>query len=205
MDSRNPIFLLKPGEVHLWLFNLDQPAQPHQDWERVLSAEEIARSKRFIADKDRKRFITRRGILRQLLGQYCGVEPAEVSFQANQNGKLSLSNHPVAFNLSKSENRIAYVFTLEKAAGVDIEQILPLPDLSLLAKRTFSQQELADLAGLPQALQLEAFYHTWTQKEAFIKAKGLGLRQPMKDFSVSVDPTSPGRVMSILDHPCEAY
>jgi 4'-phosphopantetheinyl transferase len=203
MDSRNPIFLLKPGEVHLWLFNLDQPAQPHPDWERLLSNEEIIRSERFIADSDRKRFIARRGILRQLLGHYCGVDPAGVSYQANPNGKLSLSHLPIAFNISKSENRIAYVFTLLKCAGVDIEQVRPLPDLSLLAKRCFSQQELAGLAGLPQSLQLEAFYHTWTQKEAFIKAKGLGLSQPLKDFSVSVDPTKPGRLISITGCPNE--
>ena len=197
MPSRSTITPLKLGEAHLWLFNLEQLLPVKTDWERPLSSEEIARANRFIADRDRKRFLARRGILRQLLGNYCGLEPAEVSYQADPNGKLYLPSNSLSFNLSKSGDRIAYVFSLEKDAGVDIEQARPFTDLSLLAKRAFSQEEQAALAKLPPSLQVEAFYHTWTQKEAFIKATGMGLRKPLEDFSVCVDPDKPGKLISI--------
>jgi 4'-phosphopantetheinyl transferase len=188
---------LKPGEVHLWLFALDPASLDRPDWENLLSAEEMARSKRYISSEDRLLFTARRGILRQLLGQYCGMDAARICYHANPNGKLSLPNSPISFNLSKSQNRVACVFTLEEEAGVDIEQVRPKADLSSLAKQFFSADEQAGLRALPPQIQLEAFYHTWTQKEAFIKAWGMGLDFPLNDFSVSVDPAQPGALLSI--------
>ncbi len=197
MVSEIPTSLLKPGEVHVWLFNLDHSSQAHPAWERLLSAEEATRSKRFLFDKDRLRFVARRGILRQLLGQYTGLDPAGFNYYTNPYGKLSLTSHPLSFNLSNSQNRTTIVFTLEKDVGVDIEQVRPLPELSRLVEYWFSPEERTGLSALAPAVQVEAFYHIWTQKEAFIKAHGEGLSWPLKDFSVSVDPSKPGRLLSI--------
>ena len=60
-----------------------------------------------------------------------------------------------------------------------------------------SPKEQAGLRGLGPEAQVDAFYHTWTQKEAFIKALGTGLNLPLDDFSVSVDPAQPGALLSI--------
>jgi 4'-phosphopantetheinyl transferase len=201
MDHHKPASPLHPGEAHLWFFNLELFPPINDNWERLLSEEEITRSKRYIADRDRKRFVARRGILRQLLGRYLGVDPVEVNYQTDVNGKLSLPSCPLSFNLSTCENRVAYVFTLEKDIGVDIEQVHPLPELPLLIKSWFSAEEQGEMAALPSRLQVEAFYHVWTQKEAFIKARGTGLGQPVADFSVSVDPDKPGGLRSINNRP----
>ncbi len=109
------------------------------------------------------------------------ILPAVVS-RPTRIGKLSLSNHPVAFNLSKSENRIAYVFTLEKDAGVDIEQILPLPDLSLLAKRTFSQQELAGPGRAASGITSGSFLSHLDPKGGLYKSKGIGSKATNEGF-----------------------
>jgi 4'-phosphopantetheinyl transferase len=194
---------IKPGEVHVWLFSLTEPYKETTGWKKLLSKEEIIRAERYRFNKDRMRFIARRGILRLLLGQYCHIDPALISYQVNPYGKPFLAINPITFNLSKSGDRIAYVFTLEKDAGVDIEQVRAHTDLALLTKRNFSREEQVELNSLTPSLRLEAFYHTWTQKEAFIKAKGLGLSQPLEDFSVSVDPGKPGKLNSLKDHPDE--
>jgi 4'-phosphopantetheinyl transferase len=192
-----PAFSIRPVEVHVWLFDLDQLCQANPAWEQLLSAEEATRSKRYIFDADRLRFVARRGILRQLLGRYTGMDPAGISYRTNPYGKLSLSSHPLSFNLSNSQSRIAFAFTLEKRVGVDIEQVRPLPDLTRLVECWFSPEEQGGLSSLAPALQVEAFFHIWTQKEAFIKAHGKGLSLPLKDFSVSTDPNQPGRLLSI--------
>ena len=196
MNKEIPPFSIKPGEIHVWLFNLDPLNQSYPAWERLLAEDEIARSKRFKFALDRLRFIARRGILRQLVGQYTGGNPVEIIYRVNPYGKLSLIGQSISFNLSHTQDRIVFAFTLEKAVGVDIEQVHPLPDFSRMVEYWFSSEERARLSALPPALQLEAFFHVWTQKEAYIKARGEGLSLSLKDFSVSSDPNVPGKLLS---------
>jgi 4'-phosphopantetheinyl transferase len=188
---------IQSGEVHVWIFNLDQPCQIHPDWERLLSGEEITRMQAYHFEKDRLHFIARRGILRQLLGQYTDMDPVGINYHTNPYGKLSLNSHPLSFNLSKNQNRIVFAFGLDSKIGVDIEQVIPLPELALMAERWFSPEEREGLSALAPEMQVDAFYHIWVQKEAFIKAHGEGLHWSLKDFSVSVDPNQPGRMVSI--------
>lgn len=70
--------------------------------------------------------------------------------------------------------------------GVDIEQYSARP-YEGIAKNLFSNQEFEEFIKVPQSLKPATFFHIWSQKEAFIKACGLGLAYPTKEFSV---PTS---------------
>jgi 4'-phosphopantetheinyl transferase len=198
MGSENPVFLLKPRKAHFWLFDLDDQGHNIQTWDRFLSTEEITRSKQFHFDQDRLRFITRRGILRHLLAAYTGMKPAEVGYQTDPNGKLFLPSHPLKFNLSCSQNRAAFAFTLQDQVGVDLEQVRSFPEIDRLAERWFSADERTSLAGLAPEMQMDAFFHIWTQKKAFIKAQGGGLSFPLHGFSVSVNPHQPGGLHSIM-------
>ena len=188
---------MKPLDVHVWTFTFDPMYPECTAWERLLAGDEIVRSKKYKFSRDRLRFIARRGILRQLLGRYCGLDPAEINYRINPYGKLSLRSNSLSFSLSHSEDRVALAFTLEKTVGVDIEQLLPLPELFRLIDHWFSSAEQAGLLALAPEVQLEAFYHVWTQKEAYLKARGEGLTASLKDFSVSVDPDKPGRLLSV--------
>lgn len=195
--DNTPALSIKPGDVHVWVINLTDPGKDRATWDQLLSAEETDHSKHYKFDKDRLHFIARRGILRLLLGHYTGMDLAEINFRTNPYGKLSLPSHPLSFNLSFSLDRVAYVFTFEKDVGVDIEQVRPLPDLLHLVKSWFSLEEQVGLFALDPAIQVEAFFHIWTQKEAFTKAHGEGMSLPLKDFSVSIDPNKPGRLLAI--------
>ena len=197
MVSGNPKPLLKPGEVHVWLFDLDGSGQSIPEWERLLSGDETIRSKLFRFERDRLRFVARRGILRQLLGQYTGLDPAQIAYHINPYGKLSLPSHPLHFNISGCQERVAFAFALENEVGVDLEQIHSIPELDRIAERWFSPAEWAGMSALAPGMRMEAFFHIWTQKEAFLKARGEGLYLQLSDFSVSVDPKKVDSLLSI--------
>ena len=82
---------------------------------------------------------------------------------------------------------------------MDLEQVYSFPGRDSMAEHWFSPAEQAGLFALAPEIQMEAFFHIWTQKEAFLKAHGEGLSLPLQDFSVSVDPNKPGGVLSIRD------
>ena len=63
--------------------------------------------------------------------------------------------------------------------GVDIEFIDKSVASEEVAKRFFSMNEFATLEALPQSLRLEGSFHCWARKEAYIKARGMGLSIPL--------------------------
>ena len=55
---------LGEADVHVWLLPLQQPPHTLEDLATSLTAEELARSSRFHLERDRKRFIAARSLLR---------------------------------------------------------------------------------------------------------------------------------------------
>ena len=51
-------------------------------------------------------------------------------------------------------------------------------------------REVADLNAVPQAERQKVFFDYWTLKEAYIKARGLGLALPLADFAFRLSPSS---------------
>lgn len=190
-------FSLQPDIIHVWVFSLVEPDFEYPMWVQSLSEEERDRSKQYKFEIDRLRFVARRGLLRQLLAKYCGTAPGEIVYKTNQFGKLSLPSKSICFNLSASQNKIAIAFTPQNEVGVDIEKVHSLPELSCIAETRFSSVESARLFTLAPEKQLDGFYHVWTQKEAFVKARGEGLSLPLDNFSVEVDPDVPGGIQTI--------
>jgi 4'-phosphopantetheinyl transferase len=201
----NPTFSFQTGDIHVWLFNLESIDHDPFFWERNLDEEEIARSNRYIFEPDSLRFLAGRDFLRQLISRYTGIDPAEINYLTNPYGKLFLPFQSLSFNNSKSQDRIVFAFTMEEEIGVDIEHVHLIPDLSDLIDFCFSQEEKIELSFLPPASHLEAFYHVWTQKEAFLKAQSKGLTVSLQDFSVSVDPDKPGKLLNVKDSDASLY
>jgi 4'-phosphopantetheinyl transferase len=72
-----------------------------------------------------------------------------------------------------------------------------------LPPRFFAPAEAAALASLPASEQQVRFYEYWTVKEAYLKARGLGLALPLDGFAVSFPPNAPPTIAftSIDDRP----
>ena len=181
---------LPAGEVHVWRAALERPAVELASLAETLSPEEAERAERFYFERDRKRFVAGRGILRALLGRYVGVSPEAIRFQYGPQGKPSLAagcgDGTLAFNLSHSHDLALYAFARRRAVGVDAERLRPLPDAGAMARRFFSPREVAALEAAPAGRREAVFLEIWTRKEAYIKALGEGLSRPLRGFSVAM-------------------
>src|SRR5207248_11802779 len=117
------------------------------------STDEFERARRFYFDRDRRRYVVGRGILRMLLGRYLHCAPQEIDFAYGAYGKPSLAK-PAAgpvlhFNVAHSEGLALYAFTYAGEVGVDVEQMRDLPDWADVARSAFSPHELALLQARP--------------------------------------------------------
>ena len=186
------------GRIDLFVFSLDLVDDELKALEAHLSSEERERGRRLVDDIDRRRHTAGRGRLREILSSYAGVAPADVSFRYGERGKPYLANgRPTFFNLTHSAHLAAVAVSPDLELGVDIERLRGVrPDLP---KRYFSDEEAAALSALHGDAWQATFFRCWTRKEAFIKAIGLGMRQPLKSFSVSLLEDEPARLEWLED------
>lgn len=187
------------GEIDLWLARLNEPADDGATFAGVLSADERARAKRFVFDRDRDQFVTTRAVLRHLLGGYLERDPGDIEFEYNRHGKPRLigQGSPLEFNVSHSSDAAVFAFSRAGAVGVDVEAIRNIADGDSLAERFFAPNEARTLRAVPPALRDQAFFNCWTRKEAFIKALGDGLSHALDSFEVTLAPSDPVRVVQV--------
>jgi 4'-phosphopantetheinyl transferase len=143
-----------------------------------------------------------------LLGRYLRLEPSDVAFVYGLQGKPALAvpqpDFPLSFNLSHSEDVVAYAFALNRRIGVDIERVRSLPDAGAFATQFFSPSEREVLAGLHGDRKARAFFAIWTGKEALLKAIGSGLTRPMNQTVISLDKEGSVEVGSVDGGSAEA-
>lgn len=152
----------------------------------LLSEDERLRAGRFHFDRHRTAFIAARGMLRVILGEHLGVDPQTVEFTCNVHGKPALKIGSLHFNVSHSADMAVYAVSRTREVGIDIERINPRFAHDQIPERFFSRAEVNALRALPDSLQTEAFFQIWTRKEAYVKARGLGLSLSLESFDVSL-------------------
>lgn len=176
-------------EIHVWVASLNQPNRSLALLDKTLSIDERQRAERFFFERDRRRFIAGRGILRVILGRYLDLPPRQIQFQYSANGKpyLSVKFHPclIEFNLSHSSELALYALTCHRQIGIDIEALQPMPQAEEIAGQFFSENECTSILRLPKALRTKRFFELWTCKEAYIKALGEGLSHPLNQFEIA--------------------
>jgi 4'-phosphopantetheinyl transferase len=205
-----PEMLLPPDEVHVWRASLAAEPYTIQNLQRVLSADEVARAERFHFARDRQHFIVARGLLRTLLGRYLSREPEDLSFVYSAYGKPALARLTASdemrmlhFNLSHSRELVLFVFATRRLVGIDVEYMRTTIEYEQLAKHYFSTNEYTMLQKVPSEMRCAAFYHCWTRKEAYIKARGKGLSLPLDLFDVSLRPGEPATLLNSREDPQE--
>ena len=203
-----PTLPLGRDEVHVWRASLDPPASKAQTLQSTLATDELERAERYHFQRDRRRFIVARGVLRAILGRYTGMEPLQLRFCYGFRGKPMLAREhgtsSLRFNVSHSCDLALYAVTRDRKVGIDLERIQPDLTGEELAERFFSPREVAILRALPRDEQPQAFLSCWTRKEAYIKARGDGLALPLDRFDVSFGPGEPAALLGVKGDPQEA-
>lgn len=207
-DSRRPAWSEAPtevaasaGEVHVWRAGLDREPDFVSRLSETLAPEERERADRFRFPRDREHFIVARGVLREILGRYLDRDSQSLRFETSPYGKPSFdprfapSPNVPNFNISHSGGLVLCAITRSRDIGVDIERIRADVEVEEIAKRFFSQSEVAALQALPSGARREGFFTCWTRKEAYIKARGEGLSMPLDQFDVTL---APGSAASLL-------
>ena len=174
VDSSN-----MPGmdEPFIWLIHTDSYSAPEiSSFEKLLSVQEQEKAARFKFLRDRNSYIVTHALLRIILGNHLGSEPAEIEFISNDFGKPSLAGKckKIHFNLSHSSECSVLAFSIKSEIGVDIEKIDPGFDFDLIAKAHFSETENSFIDAERDESR-KRFYTVWTRKEALLKAIGTGI------------------------------
>jgi len=192
---------LENNQVHLWLITVPTELDSLHDYRLCLTEEERTRADRFHFPQDRARFTLGRGALRKLLMRYSGT--TEISLAANEYGKPHLTQpaSSLQFNVAHSGDLVLLGFSRGRPIGVDIERFRPDFATTDIAQRFFAPDEAVTLAALPQPDRVRGFFNCWTRKEAYIKARGLGLSLPLNSFSVAFASGAPAGLTRVAHDP----
>lgn len=186
MHRFQPAARTGPADVWWFLHDLTDPAVARAA--ELLSPAERDRADRMGGDPARRGFVVSRAGVRQLLAAYAACPPSAVPLRFDDRGKPFLPDGPHV-NWSTSHDVTAVAFCSDRAVGVDVEQIRPLPDAPLLAHRWLGPEAAAALARerTPDG-QARSFLSAWTAREAYAKATGEGLRDEPGGWAI--DPST---------------
>jgi 4'-phosphopantetheinyl transferase len=165
--------------------------------ESCLDLRERERSARFRFPEDRARFVLGRGLLRKCLGYYLRQPPETIELAYTDRGRPILpQDGTIQFSVSHARDLVAIALTVQAKVGIDLEYMQPHLDPLELAARIFSEEDFRAFQALPQGETLRAFFRAWTRKEAYLKARGEGIADGLRQISV---PFGPDETASLTD------
>jgi 4'-phosphopantetheinyl transferase len=150
----------------------------------LLNVAEKDRAKRYHFERHQRRFTLARAMLRLRISRYLACDPKTVIFLENQYGKPNIeSAQQLQFNLSHSQELALLAIGQVHPMGIDLEYFSSR-SLTGISQLMFSAAEIEGFSKVPTASRSLSFFHIWAQKEAFIKACGMGLSYPTQQFDV---------------------
>ena len=173
----------RPGQtklVQLWTASFRELAPYYNVTPAVMDENERRRESALRFAVDRWRFRLGRFFLRSVLSSLVDVPSNRLRFGQTASGKpfliLPHRHCTPSFSFSHCRELVCVVASHGCELGVDVETIRPVPDISLIARRTFTDGEMrvVESAARPEI----EFFRIWTCREAVGKAMGTGLLEP---------------------------
>jgi len=166
--------------------------------EGVLDEIERERAAAFKFPAHRDRFVRGRGMVRKALAVRLGQDPRSLRFVLGGRGKPSLAEAGASwhFNLSHSEDLAALAMAAFPDLGIDLERCDRSVDVSGLSRRCFLPREIERIEARSGAERIQAFFWTWTAKEARMKATGEGFALSPQRIEVAFEGELPTRYLA---------
>lgn len=189
---------LPENEIHIWQVALSDvdPAALTQQALAWLQAKDVVRYERLVQQRHRLEFLLGKWLTRICLSEYTGLAMGDWQFIDNAYGKPQpregFGVQAPFFNLSHSNGRAVLAVSRTPELGVDIEFTGRKRRVAKIAHRYFADEEIQTLLALPDSAQQSRFYELWSLKEAYIKARGLGLAIPLRSFAYTFSPNRVG-------------
>jgi 4'-phosphopantetheinyl transferase len=150
----------------------------------LLSDDERSTMAKFNLDSSRREYLAAHVLARRSLSQHAPQDPRAWRFRANRFGKPAvIPPCGLHFNLSRRADLVACLVADGSEVGVDVEAHAHAPEIVSIADTVFSGAELQQLDPICGEDKLDHALSLWTLKEAYIKARGMGLSLPLKAIS----------------------
>ena len=195
-----PTQIIASGTAHLWFLDTGsfrEPSTTHR-WLARLEDHERIRYAAFGTPEARRGYLGTRALARTALARYSG-RPAEcLRFRTDRLGRpgmTSPSMPDLSFSLAKTGELAVGLFAFGLDVGVDVELVAPIEAVEM-AGGFFSGEEAAELSRLDEDGRLSRFYELWTLREAYLKARGVGLTLPLDQLAFR--PTSTGGARAVF-------
>ncbi|HUF48356.1 MAG TPA: 4'-phosphopantetheinyl transferase superfamily protein [Vicinamibacterales bacterium] len=155
-----------------------------------LRPDERARYERFRHDRDRRMFLLGRVLARQIVGQALGCRPREWTWREGPRGRPEIADDHASlrFNLAHSGGLVVCALARDRDVGVDVESTTRRAPEAAIVDRYCAPSEVADIRTHDRDWPTR-FLEYWTLKEAYLKARGLGIAVPLHD--IAFDLTTP--------------
>jgi 4'-phosphopantetheinyl transferase len=151
----------------------------------LMAASEKTRHSRFVFERNRHEYLVTRGLARGVLATYVDRPPRELSFVLTEHGRPLLEDSAdVRFNLTNTVELVACAVSRGREVGVDAEPLARADDILEIATTVFTDGERQGLATLSLPARRRRAVELWTLKEAYMKARGLGMSLPVEKIEL---------------------
>lgn len=179
--------------VDLWYVRTSEVGDARALVWSLLTAEERKKHDAFRFDENKHEYLVTRAVERAVLADRLGRAPKELVFERTHYGRpLLVGASSLCFNLTNTVHLIACAVTSGRELGVDAEPLSRGDDVLDVAGTVFTAYERAMLDSMVLEARRRRAVELWTLKEAYMKARGLGMSLPPNDFELTFEvPDSP--------------
>ena len=150
----------------------------------ILNETDQTHWQRFKFDRHRRESLASRALVRNALSHNRSCPPQAWRFSHNYYGKPAVEpDCGLRFSASNSLGLVVCLTSESSEVGVDVEPLDRAGIILELAAEVFSAAERSQVEALSIDDRLDRALSLWTLKEAYIKARGLGLSIPLDKVS----------------------